>query len=490
VNFKNILSDILLAESSTSATDLSNMSKMKGKGKPLKDDKYFVLHHTGGEGSAEDVMNVLNNREVGALGVQFIIDKEGNLFRGLPAGTRGQHVNSNKLTGSAPKDLSNSTTQGVEIVGADDTKINLNQCKTALLLVKSLGYTKGSIYAHGEIQSNKMPSEGATCKRYILKYWSTPEDQLPVEDPEISKQKGTKGSTDPKSDESNKVDFSKISLTQNAYKGEAANNINMLMNKMKERGITNPMVQSAILATIGKESGFIPQNEIGYCKTSDSRIVSIFSKRGEKCKKDKCNDEEFFDCVYGKDSGIKLGNTQPGDGYKYRGRGFNGITGRANYRKYGFENNPEELNKPEGAAKAMLDFLAKEGSSLNNKFKSIDEAVEFFVTRNAGGKKSSWGEGKAKEVLAKFNVEMGSGVESPSLDQMASTISPTPTSGSGGEESGEKKSLLSMFGGGGLDALIALGKGDQAAFEKAVGGNMGGIMEETLRIKDIMKKVL
>jgi len=41
-----------------------------------------------------------------------------------------------------------------------------------------------------------------------------------------------------------------------------------------------------------------------------------------------------------------------------------------------------------------------------------------------------------------------------------------------------------------LDALIALGKGDQAAFEKAVGGNMGGIMEETLRIKDIMKKVL
>ncbi len=461
---------------------------MKGKGKPLKDDKYFVLHHTGGEGSAEDVMNVLNNREVGALGVQFIIDKEGNLFRGLPAGTRGQHVNSNKLTGSAPKDLSNSTAQGVEIVGADDTKINLNQCKTALLLVKSLGYTKGSIYAHGEIQSNKMPSEGATCKRYILKYWSTPEDQLPVEDPEISKQKGTKGSTAPKSDEPNKVDFSKISLTQNAYKGEAANNINMLMNKMKERGITNPMVQSAILATIGKESGFIPQNEIGYCKTSDSRIVSIFSKRGEKCKKDKCNDEEFFDCVYGKDSGIKLGNTQPGDGYKYRGRGFNQITGRGNYKKYGYESNPDQLNDTEGAADAAINFLASEGSSLNNRFKNVDDAVTYFVTKNAGGRRSSMGERKAKEVLAKFNVGSGS-AESVSYDDLTNT---TDTKPSGSETSGEDKSklnVLDLMGLGGLNAMISLAKGDQEGFKKNI-EKQEALKEETNRIKDIIKKIL
>ena len=494
ISISNILNDLLLTESSLEFTDLSNMSKYKKKGRPLKSKKYFVLHHTGGRGSAKDVMNILNNREGGALGVQYIIDEDGKVFMGLPSGTIGAHVSgSNRIGG--PSDLSNSNTEGVEIVGGDDSKISLNQCKTALILIKSLGYSKDSVFGHGEIQSNKMPTEGATCKRYVQKYWSTPESELPTEDSEITSQQGKKETASPKSNavnkKDNKVDLSTINLTQNSYAGEASSNIKMLIDKMKRRGITNPMVQAAILATIGKESGFVPKNEKGYCGTDDGRIVSIFKKRGEKCKNLKCDDEEFFDCVYGKDSGTKLGNTQEGDGFKYRGRGFNQITGRANYRKYGFENNPDELNDPDGASEAMLDFLAKEGSSLNNKFKDVDEAVEFFVTRNAGGKRSSWGESKAKEVLAKFDIKGSSDSTSPSdlpSTDMATTT--TNTSTDSGSESGEKKSLMSMFDMGGLDALIALGKGDQEGFKKALGVKTSGIMEETLRIKDIMKKIL
>ena len=75
-----ILSEMLLKEEGLSVTDLSGKSRMKGKGKPLKNDKYFVIHHTGGDSSAEGVIDVLNSR-MGGLGVQFIIDKNGKIGR-------------------------------------------------------------------------------------------------------------------------------------------------------------------------------------------------------------------------------------------------------------------------------------------------------------------------------------------------------------------------------------------------------------------------
>lgn len=260
-------------------------------------------------------------------------------------------------------------------------------------------------------------------------------------------------------------------LTFSGYGGQAANNIRLLIKKMKSKGIKDPVAQLGILATIGKESGFIPQNEIGYCGTPDSSIINIFGSRGKKCKSLKCDDEEFFDCVYGKDSGAHLGNTQPGDGYKYRGRGFNQITGRYNYKQHGYESNPEELNDVDGAADEAIKFLVKDNpSSLNNKFDSIDDSIRHFVKINAGGSPSGGSFSKAKNVADKFKI-----VDSKESDDYESDVD-SDVEDEVDDISSEDKAKKGLEL---LKKFIEIGKLGRESLK-----------EEVDRMKDLMKKIV
>lgn len=60
-----------------------------------------------------------------------------------------------------------------------------------------------------------------------------------------------------------------------------------------------------------------------------------------------------------------LGNTQPGDGVRYKGRGFIQLTGRANFRSAGsdlgidLENNPDLAEQPDIAAQLAVWFWNK-----------------------------------------------------------------------------------------------------------------------------------
>jgi putative chitinase len=62
-----------------------------------------------------------------------------------------------------------------------------------------------------------------------------------------------------------------------------------------------------------------------------------------------------------------LGNTQPGDGPRYKGRGFIQITGRANYRHYGqvlglnLEGNPDLALDPTIAARILAEYFKARG---------------------------------------------------------------------------------------------------------------------------------
>jgi N-acetyl-anhydromuramyl-L-alanine amidase AmpD len=166
-------------------TDISGESKFKGK---QFSPKYFVLHHTGGRGTASDVVRILNCRhykgssKCTTLGIQWIIDRDGKLYQSLPKGSKGAHL---KLQKDGMGHVTNSTSEGVEIVGLNNDDILIKQCKTALLLIKSLGHSLSNVYGHGDVSTNKNANEGKRCKTYVTKYWNTPEDQLPEVDDEV-----------------------------------------------------------------------------------------------------------------------------------------------------------------------------------------------------------------------------------------------------------------------------------------------------------------
>lgn len=82
-----------------------------------------------------------------------------------------------------------------------------------------------------------------------------------------------------------------------------------------------------------------------------------------------------------------LGNTQPGDGKRYKGRGIIQLTGRANYREYGkalgidLEGNPELAMDPETSVRTALEYWKRKGL---NAYADKDDIVTITKRINGG----------------------------------------------------------------------------------------------------------
>jgi putative chitinase len=90
------------------------------------------------------------------------------------------------------------------------------------------------------------------------------------------------------------------------------------------------------------------------------RITEEEAQKYGRTATQKANQVAIANTLYGGAWGRKhLGNTEPGDGWKYRGRG-GGVTGRTNYGRVGENlgvdliNNPDMLAQPEYALKSAI----------------------------------------------------------------------------------------------------------------------------------------
>lgn len=204
-----------------------------------------------------------------------------------------------------------------------------------------------------------------------------------------------------------------IDISSGNFDTNQKENISLLISSMTDNGITDPLTQIGILSVISKECNFKPKSEVGYDTTSNSRIKGIFGSRVSSLSDSeldalKRNPEDFFNLVYA--NIIGNGPVSSGDGYLYRGRGFNQLTGRANYKKYGniigkdLVGNPDLVNEPKVAAEIAIAFATKgKPASSFPTFTDKTAAAEFFADVNAGGGVSSH-RSNAVAATDKFNI--------------------------------------------------------------------------------------
>ena len=194
---------------------------------------------------------------------------------------------------------------------------------------------------------------------------------------------------------------------KHTYSGRASKNIQTLIDVMVKNGVTDPVAQVAMLSVIGKETHFINKKERGYQNTSNERIRKIFKrtrslsdKELEKLKKDY---DGFFNFVYNE----RIGNNDDTDGSKYVGRGFNQLTGKSNYSKYGkivgmdIVNNPDIMLDDNVAAEVAVKFLIKRGVPT---FSDPKVATIYFADVNSGSPEDSARENSLRE-LEKFDID-------------------------------------------------------------------------------------
>lgn len=158
------------------------------------------------------------------------------------------------------------------------------------------------------------------------------------------------------------------SLAKDINSASAKQGIDALKAACAKYGVTSPFAIAALLGIAGGECRWrLVEESFNY---SASRLLQVFPSvfKGDQALANQYagnpnNSLPEFLYGYQTTKGRGLGNTQPGDGGKFIGRGYIQLTGRSNYTRYGqligqdLVNNPQLLNTPEIAAEVSVKYL-------------------------------------------------------------------------------------------------------------------------------------
>lgn len=155
-----------------------------------------------------------------------------------------------------------------------------------------------------------------------------------------------------------------------------------LVKQMAEAGIqANPNRASMFLGQIHQESGGFNTvvESLNYSAKAlktlfgEHRITHAQADKYGRTDTHPADQATLGNILYGGAWGAKnLGNTQPGDGYRFRGRGLKQLTGRDNYKRFskawlGDESllaDPERVARPDGAVASAVWFWTNKGLNI------------------------------------------------------------------------------------------------------------------------------
>jgi putative chitinase len=199
--------------------------------------------------------------------------------------------------------------------------------------------------------------------------------------------------------------------------GARADIVEALVNgapEMRAAGITTPLRLQHFMAQIYPETGglkFLEEN----LRYSAKRLRQVWPARfptDASAQPFANNPEALANKVYGG----RLGNKEPGDGWRYRGRGMMQTTGRRNYRAAGYEDRPDDLRIPDVALNSALTFWKDNGC---NAIADRDDVAALRKRINGG----THGLADARAALAKAKTVF---TDAPARRHGAASLAPAP----------------------------------------------------------------